>query len=189
MPPPTPSEQPRGGPGSVMVSESDLSSPLNYGTPSSVGSSLRTPRTGTRGTPIRGRSDIQSDRRIRQVPVGGSQGDAMAALPPSSEIVPPSENSESAPTMVIWGTDVSVNQCKSKFKKFISNYVDAEAADDERFAGMDPNAPFYLQRLEEINTLEEPFLPVNCGHVQQFDEDLYRQLVCYPLEEINTLEE
>ena len=53
MPPPTPSEQPRGGPGSVMVSEIDLSSPLNYGTPSSVGSSLRTPRTGSRGTPIR----------------------------------------------------------------------------------------------------------------------------------------
>jgi len=181
-------DQPRGGPGSVMVSEIDLSSPLNYGTPSSVGSSLRTPRTGTRGTPIRVRSDIQSDRRIRQVPVGGSQGDANAAMPPSSELVPPSENSESAPTMVIWGTDVSVNQCKSKFKKFISTYVDTEAADDERFAGMDHSAPFYLQRLDEINTLEEPFLPVNCGHVQQFDEDLYRQLVCYPQEVIPTLD-
>merc|ERR1719186_2287724 len=154
-------DQPRGGPGSVMVSEIDLSSPLNYGTPSSVGSSLRTPRTVSRGTPIRVRSDIQSDRRIRQVPVGGSQSDAMAALPPSSEIVPPSENSESAPTMVIWGTDVSVNQCKSKFKKFIDTFVDTDAADDEKF--------------EEINPLEEPFLPVNCGHVQQFDEDLYRQ--------------
>eukprot|EP00092_Neocalanus_flemingeri_P030424 GFUD01033026.1.p1 GENE.GFUD01033026.1~~GFUD01033026.1.p1 ORF type:complete len:866 (+),score=291.09 GFUD01033026.1:48-2600(+) len=181
-------DQPRGGPGSVMVSEIDLSSPLNYGTPSSVGSSLRTPRTGSRGTPIRVRSDIQSDRRIRQVPVGGSQSDAMAALPPSSEIVPPSENSESAPTMVIWGTDVSVNQCKSKFKKFITTFVDTDAADDEKFIGMDKDAPFYLQRLEEINTLEEPFLPVNCGHVQQFDEDLYRQLVCYPQEVIPTLD-
>ena len=53
MPPPTPSDQPRGGPGSVMVSEIDLSSPLNYGTPSSVGSNLRTPRSGVKGTPIR----------------------------------------------------------------------------------------------------------------------------------------
>eukprot|EP00092_Neocalanus_flemingeri_P040376 GFUD01043975.1.p1 GENE.GFUD01043975.1~~GFUD01043975.1.p1 ORF type:complete len:849 (+),score=284.52 GFUD01043975.1:326-2548(+) len=112
----------------------------------------------------------------------------MAALPPSSEIVPPSENSESAPTMVIWGTDVSVNQCKSKFKKFITTFVDTDAADDEKFIGMDKDAPFYLQRLEEINTLEEPFLPVNCGHVQQFDEDLYRQLVCYPQEVIPTLD-
>ena len=53
MPPPTPSDQPRGGPGSVMVSEIDLSSPMNYGTPSSVGSSVKTPRTGVKGTPIR----------------------------------------------------------------------------------------------------------------------------------------
>merc|ERR1711936_750676 len=46
----------------------------------------------------------------------------------------------------------------------------------------------YLQRLDEINTLEEPFLPVNCGHVQLFDEDLYRQLVCYPQEVIPALD-
>eukprot|EP00092_Neocalanus_flemingeri_P002185 GFUD01002325.1.p1 GENE.GFUD01002325.1~~GFUD01002325.1.p1 ORF type:complete len:257 (+),score=76.30 GFUD01002325.1:46-771(+) len=111
-------DQPRGGPGSVYGTPSAwVTSPgpgSVYGTPSSVGSSLRTPRTGSRGTPIRVRSDIQSDRRIRQVPVEGSQSDAMAALPPSSDIVPPSENSESVPTMVIWGTDVSVNQCKCK---------------------------------------------------------------------------
>jgi len=42
-----------GGPGSVLVSEIDLSSPLNYGTPSSLGSStFRTPGA-IRGTPIR----------------------------------------------------------------------------------------------------------------------------------------
>merc|ERR1719471_1486150 len=39
------------GPGSVLVSEIDLSSPLNYGTPGSQGSNtVRTP--GIRGTPI-----------------------------------------------------------------------------------------------------------------------------------------
>ena len=65
--------QPYGGPGSVVISEIDLSSPLNYGTPSShagllgVGSqgSVRTP--GVRGTPIRVRSDIQSEKKLRQV--------------------------------------------------------------------------------------------------------------------------
>ena len=47
-----------GGPGSVMVSEIDLSSPLSYGAPGS--GSLRTPRSGSTGgvsgvraTPIR----------------------------------------------------------------------------------------------------------------------------------------
>jgi hypothetical protein len=68
--------QPYGGPGSVVVSEIDLSSPLNYGTPSShgglagiglgsQGSGARTP--GVRGTPIRVRSDIQSEKKLRQV--------------------------------------------------------------------------------------------------------------------------
>lgn len=48
--------------------EIDLSSPLNYGTPSSLGS-VRTPRSGIRGTPIRLRPDIRTDKRIRQVNV------------------------------------------------------------------------------------------------------------------------
>jgi DNA replication licensing factor MCM4 len=190
-------DQPRGGPGSVMVSEIDLSSPLNYGygtTPGSVGSSIRTPRTGSKGTPIRVRSDIQSEKRLRQVPVGGPGSVAPTSeggmLPPSSEVGAQASDaaSDAAPTMVIWGTDVSVNLCKMKFKKFINTFIDPDLADDEKFSGVDPNAPFYLQRLEEIATIEEPFLNVNCGHIQMFDEDLYRQLVCYPQEVIPTLD-
>ena len=70
-----------------------------------------------------------------------------------------------------------------------------------------------IQRLEEIHVNEEPFLPINCSHIQQFDEDLYRwlartlllcfcyfcyyscfnptlfrQLVCYPQEVIPALD-
>jgi len=48
------------------MSEIELSSPLNYGTPSSL-ASVRTPRSGIRGTPARQRPDVQSDRRMRQV--------------------------------------------------------------------------------------------------------------------------
>lgn len=54
---------------SVRMHDIDLSSPLNYGTPSSMGS-IRTPRSGIRGTPIRNRPDIRTDRRIRQVNIG-----------------------------------------------------------------------------------------------------------------------
>ena len=39
----------------------------------SVGSSLNTPGTGSKGTPVRIRSDIQSDRRIRTVNLAPSQ--------------------------------------------------------------------------------------------------------------------
>lgn len=55
------------------MSEIDLSSPLNYGTPSSMGS-IRTPRSGIRGTPLRARPDIRTDKRIRQVAIGGTSG-------------------------------------------------------------------------------------------------------------------
>lgn len=51
------------------MSEIDLSSPLNYGTPSSMGS-IRTPRSGIRGTPVRARPDIRTDKRMRQVNIG-----------------------------------------------------------------------------------------------------------------------
>lgn len=53
--------------GGLDISDIDLSSPLNYGTPSSIGS-IRTP--GIRGTPMRMRPDIRTDKRIRQVNIG-----------------------------------------------------------------------------------------------------------------------
>lgn len=54
---------------SIRVPDIDLSSPLNYGTPSSIGS-IRTPRSGIRGTPMRIRPDIRVDRHLRQVNIG-----------------------------------------------------------------------------------------------------------------------
>ncbi len=40
----------------------------------------------------------------------------------------------------------------------------------------------------QIQLIGEPFLNVNASHLQQFDADLYRQLVCYPQEVIPTLD-
>lgn len=54
------------------ISELDLNSPLNYGTPSSM-SSLRTPRSGARGTPMHQRPDVRSDRKVRQVNLGANE--------------------------------------------------------------------------------------------------------------------
>ena len=48
--------------------------------------------------------------------------------------------------------------------------------------------PFYPQRLEQINMILIPFLEVNMAHLLQFDEELYRQLVCYPQEVIPVLD-
>ena len=107
---------------------------------------------------------------------------------PVSDLVPPSENSENTPTMVIWGTDVRVNDCKHKFKRFVDTFMDIAMTDEERFEGLNPEEPYYLQRLAEINILQYPFLNVDCGHINEFDEDLYRQLICYPQEVIPTFD-
>jgi hypothetical protein len=57
----------------------------------------------------------------------------------------------SAPHLVIWGTDVDVNLCKSKFKYFIERFIDSTVEQDEKFEGMDVEQPLYLQRLEEVS--------------------------------------
>ncbi|KAK7066561.1 DNA replication licensing factor, mcm4 component [Halocaridina rubra] len=166
----------------------DLSSPLNYGTPSSVGSSLRTPRSGVRGTPIRHRSDIRSDRHMRQVNLGEPTSEANAEGAPTSGVGSAMTEAPQGPQLVIWGTDVVVSECKDRFKNFILRFTDPDAADDERVDGMNTDEPLYLQKLEEIHTLEEPFMNINCAHLHQYNTDLYRQLVCYPQEVIPTFD-
>lgn len=100
-----------------------------------------------------------------------------------SETDPVSESS-SAPQLVVWGTNVVISQCKSKFKSFIMRFIDPSAEQDEISENIDVNQPLYLQKLEEIHTLEEPYLNLNCAHLKTFDQDLYRQLICYPQEVI-----
>ena len=58
------------------TSEIDLSSPLNYGTPSSRLGGIGTPRTpGAVGTPIRSRPDVRSERKMRMVNIGAGASD------------------------------------------------------------------------------------------------------------------
>ncbi|XP_011313071.1 DNA replication licensing factor MCM4 [Fopius arisanus] len=164
----------------VGMSDVDLSSPLNYGTPSSLGS-IRTPRSGIRGTPVRQRPDIRTDKRIRQVNV----------TEPISEEVNGAKTSESesaGPQLVIWGTNVVVNRCKEQFKRFIERFIDRDPENDELTDDLNSEEPLYLQKLEEIHTLEEPYLNINCAHLESFDEQFYQQLICYPQEVIPTMD-
>ena len=55
-----------------------------------------------------------------------------------------------APQLVIWGTDVDVNRCRERFKRFLERYIDPSVEADELFDGMDVSEPVYLQRLEEV---------------------------------------
>ncbi|NWS70670.1 MCM4 factor, partial [Crotophaga sulcirostris] len=153
----------------------DISSPLTYGTPSSRVES--TPRSGVRGTPVRQRPDLGSVRKARQVDL---HSDGLA------EDVATTEQSLGQ-RLVIWGTDVNIASCKEKFQRFLQRFIDPLAKEDEDI-GLDLNEPRYMQRLEEINIVGEPFLNVNCDHLRSFDANLYRQLICYPQEVIPTFD-
>ena len=56
----------------------------------------------------------------------------------------------SGPQLVIWGTDVVVSQCKEKFRRFLTRFIDRSVDEDEMFDGMDINEPYYLQKLAEV---------------------------------------
>lgn len=64
----------------------------------------------------------------------------------------PGSDVAAGPQLVIWGTDVVVSQCKEKFVRFVSRFIDQSVDDDERFDGMDIREPYYLQRLDEVPT-------------------------------------
>jgi hypothetical protein len=128
------------------------------------------------------RADIQSEKTLRQVnvaggfpgtPIASSEAEAGAAggTPTRgsrrgrssrggetpSEIVPPSETSDAAAQLVVWGTDVSVAQVKSKFRKFVETFIPSptSADGDEMMeadaADNDDGTPLYLQKLEEVS--------------------------------------
>lgn len=77
-----------------------------------------------------------------------------------------------------------VNQCKERFKRFILHFIDPEAENDELPESMNLLEPLYKQKIEEVHILEDLYINVNCAHLEAFDEQLYRQLVCYPQEVI-----
>lgn len=68
----------------VLTSEIDLSSPLNYGTPGSYSVGESTPAAGA--TPIRHRPDVRSDRKLRQVAIGGTDAPSVGAVLYSSYV-------------------------------------------------------------------------------------------------------
>ena len=62
--------------------------------------------------------------------------------------------------------EVSVNQCKAKMARFVQKFANPDNVDYKTLVNMDAGAPYYLQQLEKIATMEEPFLPIYCVHIE-----------------------
>ncbi|CAF2507269.1 unnamed protein product [Rotaria sp. Silwood2] len=143
-------------------------SPMTYTTSpaqSNIGASGRTPMS----TPSRTRSDLGSARKLRLV---NEQDELEGDIDVNA-----ADNQ-----VVIWGTDVHVNECKRRFITFLKKFhLNIEEANLE---GVDPTKPFYMQKLEEIHLIERPFLNVDCAHIKQIDKTMLNQLIAYPQEVI-----
>ena len=80
----------------------------------------------------------------------------------------------SSNTQVLYGTNINSNEVQTKLKNFLMTFI--KMGDDDNF----DQEPFYVQRLKEINDTEIYALEVDCEHLFEFDEAVYRQLVNYP---------
>ncbi|CAF3181034.1 unnamed protein product, partial [Rotaria sp. Silwood2] len=143
-------------------------SPMTFTTSpaqSNICANGRTPMS----TPSRARSDLGSARKLRLV---NEQEELEGDIDVNT-----ADNQ-----VVIWGTDVHVNECKRRFISFLKKFhLNVEEANLE---GVDPAKPYYMQKLEEIHLLERPFLNVDCSHMKQLDKIMYHQLLAYPQEVI-----
>lgn len=167
-----------------------LSDPINFSSPIHYGSSQ--PIVGAAGvmspagstassTAFRRRADISTDSRVvRQINVG-SEPNASSQASEASQVV-------------IWGTDVCVSQCKSRFIDFLRSckfnpaMLDMDEIQTKHAGDTRTSEAYYIQRMEEMYTLESPFLNVNCHHIMDFDANLYRQMVAYPQEVVPTFD-
>lgn len=113
--------------------------------------------------------------------------------PPSSQL---STADGEAAQVVIWGTDVSIAATKRKFIHFLkSTKFAADQLDEDEITapassaldndGMEvASSAYYIQKLSELYNLSLRYLNVNCIHIRDFDDHLYRQMVNYPQEVI-----
>jgi DNA replication licensing factor MCM4 len=90
----------------------------------------------------------------------------------------------SSTTQVIWGTNINASEVSNKLKNFIHTFVLMRDDDNEDEDMQYETQPIYIQKLREIKEMEESVLPVDCDHVFQYDQGLYRQIVDYPSDAI-----
>ena len=83
-------------------------------------------------------------------------------------------NEPSSTTQVLYGTNINSSEVQQKLRNFLTTFVKVESEEDYS------REPLYIERLREIHETEQYILDVDCDHVFEFDNSLYRQLENYP---------
>jgi DNA replication licensing factor MCM4 len=84
--------------------------------------------------------------------------------------VEPSSN-----TQVIWGTNINQTDIQMRMQNFINTFVLLDE-NEENFT----KAPHYIEQLKVIQDTEQYILEIDCDHIYQYDQLLYKQLENYP---------
>ena len=81
----------------------------------------------------------------------------------------------SSGTQVLYGTNINSNDVQLKLRNFLTTFVVMDE-DDEKYDQM----PYYVEQLKQINETEQFIMDINCDHIYEYDQALYRQLENYP---------
>ena len=91
----------------------------------------------------------------------------------------------SSASQVIWGTNINYNDLQIRIKNFLGSYIEIKDAEDEEdFTKL----PYYVEQINQLFETETNTLEINCEHIYQFDEMLYRQLENYPTDVIPAMD-
>ena len=64
----------------------------------------------------------------------------------------PTSESTAGPRLVVWGTNVVIQETQEKFKRFLQEFIDENA--QEMGDDFVPTEPLYIQKLEEVNLVD-----------------------------------
>ncbi|KXS09440.1 MCM-domain-containing protein [Gonapodya prolifera JEL478] len=153
-----------------------------------------------------GRGDLGTDipfrqRLLQSSSSTGADGVGSAADRPARAGgipgIPLTDNSHassdpSAPTRLIWGTTVNLQEAASAFKDFIQNFTlgDRQDLDDEVMGGAILARPFYPILLGKLKEKEQDNLNLDCMNLKAFPRTrkLYHQLLRFPQEIISIMD-
>ncbi|EDO14522.1 hypothetical protein Kpol_274p5 [Vanderwaltozyma polyspora DSM 70294] len=131
-------------------------------------------------------SDLSSPRRIVNF-------DSRSGLLSSSSSAPPSEASE--PLRIIWGTNVSIQECANNFRNFLMSFkYKYRKTLDERESSINDTTDeelYYIKQLNELRELGISNLNLDSRNLLAFKqtEELYYQLLNYPQEVISIMDQ
>lgn len=112
--------------------------------------------------------------------------------PESSSSLLPSDSGADEPVRVIWGTNVSIQDCSNAFRDFLMSFrMKYRRVADQQDVGLEDNELFYITQLNNMRELGLNNLNLDAKNLLAFPttRKLYYQLINYPQEVIPIMDQ